>query len=146
MAESKWTDTGWISPGKHPRYYFSQTIMSRFSQYLFKIKENSKISTFVKRKYHLVREVIRNPRNTVSSRIGAKTPVMPNKQAVLPQPHKNLSEMSVISLSSSITLFHIIRKAKKEIPDTRWANQWQQANKGVCLKQSHNNKTLITYK
>ena len=33
--------------------------------------------------YHLVREVIKNPRNTVSSRSGARTPVMPTKQAVL---------------------------------------------------------------
>lgn len=34
--------------------------------------------------YHLVKDTIRNPRNTVSSRTGAKTPVMPTKQAVLP--------------------------------------------------------------
>ena len=33
--------------------------------------------------YHLVRDVIKKPRKTVSSRSGAKTPVMPTKQAVL---------------------------------------------------------------
>jgi hypothetical protein len=33
--------------------------------------------------YHIVRDTIRNPRNTVSSRMGAKIPVMPSKQAVL---------------------------------------------------------------
>jgi hypothetical protein len=33
--------------------------------------------------YHLVKEVMKKPRNTVSSRSGAKTPVIPTKQAVL---------------------------------------------------------------
>ena len=33
--------------------------------------------------YHLVSVTIRNPRNTFSSRIGARTPVIPIKQAVL---------------------------------------------------------------
>lgn len=33
--------------------------------------------------YHLVRDTIKNPRKTFSSRRGAKTPVMPSKQAVL---------------------------------------------------------------
>jgi len=33
--------------------------------------------------YHLVKDTIRNPRNTVSSRSGARTPVIPTKKAVL---------------------------------------------------------------
>jgi hypothetical protein len=33
--------------------------------------------------YHFVKEAIRNPRNTVSSRSGARTPVIPTKKAVL---------------------------------------------------------------
>lgn len=32
---------------------------------------------------HIVKDTIRNPRNTVSSKIGARTPVMPSRQAVL---------------------------------------------------------------
>ncbi|GER49503.1 LRR and NB-ARC domains-containing diseaseresistance protein, partial [Striga asiatica] len=35
--------------------------------------------------YHLVRETIKNPLKTVSSRIGARTPVMPTKQALMIQ-------------------------------------------------------------
>lgn len=35
--------------------------------------------------YHFVSDTKKNPRNTVSSRIGARTPVMPTKQAVLLQ-------------------------------------------------------------
>jgi len=38
-----------------------------------------------RQQYHLVREVIKNPRNTVSSRSGARTPAIPTKQAVLQQ-------------------------------------------------------------
>lgn len=33
--------------------------------------------------YHIVKDTIRNPLNTVSSKIGARTPVMPSRQAVL---------------------------------------------------------------
>jgi hypothetical protein len=33
--------------------------------------------------YHLVKDTIRNPLNTVSSRSGAKTPVIPTKKVVL---------------------------------------------------------------
>lgn len=35
--------------------------------------------------YYLVRDTMRNPRKMVSSRTGAKTPVMPSRQAVLQQ-------------------------------------------------------------
>lgn len=43
----------------------------------------SKIKFIKKELYHLVRETIKNPLNTVSSRIGASTPVMPSREAVL---------------------------------------------------------------
>jgi hypothetical protein len=38
--------------------------------------------------YHLVKDTIRNPRNRVSSRSGARTPVIPTKNAVLATENK----------------------------------------------------------
>ena len=48
-----------------------------------KCNEKCKLLKIIKKTYHLVRDTIRKPRNTVSSSSGARTPVMPTKQAVL---------------------------------------------------------------
>lgn len=50
----------------------------------YSIHQHAKLQALEKYKhninlYHLVKDTIRNPRKTVSSRIGARTPVIPTK-------------------------------------------------------------------
>jgi hypothetical protein len=66
---------------------------------------------------HIVKDTNRNPRKTVSSRTGARTPVIPSKQIVLQKKKDYKTSISLVTLYTT-TYENLKRNPGKSIPDT----------------------------